>query len=104
MNISTWSYNSQHLGGWASKKKLDGEFKNAPILMDLKLAAHEALAVGDTPYDAVAANKVHLRTIGITGYWSEKELRDSGCIEIFTSPADLLEHYDQSALAEAQAA
>ena len=39
LNISTWSYNSQGLGGWASKKKLDGEFKNAPVLMDIKLAA-----------------------------------------------------------------
>ena len=76
----------------------------AQALKDLKLAAHEAIAVGDTPYDAVAANKVHLRTIGITGSWSEEELRDSGCIEIFTSPADLLERYHRSALAEAQAA
>jgi len=38
-NISTWNYNSQRLGGWASKKKLDGTFKNAPIMMDIKLAA-----------------------------------------------------------------
>ena len=38
-NISTWSYNSQRLGGWVSKKKIDGQFKNAPILMDIKLAA-----------------------------------------------------------------
>src|ERR1043166_5658684 len=38
-NISTWNYNSQRLGGWASKKKLDGAFKSAPILMDVKLAA-----------------------------------------------------------------
>jgi prepilin-type N-terminal cleavage/methylation domain-containing protein len=38
-NISTWNYNTQGLGGWASKKKLDGEFKSAPVLMDLKLAA-----------------------------------------------------------------
>jgi HAD superfamily hydrolase (TIGR01509 family) len=65
---------------------------------------HEALAVGDTPYDAIAAGKIHLRTVGITGYWSEHELRESGCIEVFKSPADLLEHYDQSALAEVQAA
>ena len=46
LNISTWSYNSQKLGGWASKKKLDGEFKNAPILMDLKLAAGSVGADG----------------------------------------------------------
>jgi len=38
-NISTWNYNTQGLVGWAAKKKLDGEFKSAPVLMDLKLAA-----------------------------------------------------------------
>jgi len=38
-NSSKWNYNSQGLGGWAYKKKLSGEFKNAPVLMDLKLAA-----------------------------------------------------------------
>jgi prepilin-type N-terminal cleavage/methylation domain-containing protein len=38
-NISTWSYNTQGLGGWAAKKKLDADFKHAPVLMDLKLAA-----------------------------------------------------------------
>ena len=69
-----------------------------------KLEPHEAVAVGDTPYDAIAANKIHLRTIGITGYWNEHQLRESGCIEVFKSPADLLEHYDQSALAEVRAA
>ena len=36
---STWTYNSQGLGGWATKKKLDGEFRMAPILTDIKLAA-----------------------------------------------------------------
>jgi HAD superfamily hydrolase (TIGR01549 family) len=76
----------------------------ADALKSLKLQAHEVVAVGDTPYDAIAANKIHIRTIGIAGYWSESELRESGCIEIFKSPADLLERYDQSALAEAQAA
>ena len=34
-----WLYNSQGLGGWAGKKKFDGEFRLAPILMDLKQAA-----------------------------------------------------------------
>ena len=38
-NISTWSYNSQKLGGWAARKKLDADLKSAPVLMDLKLAA-----------------------------------------------------------------
>lgn len=73
-------------------------------LKALGLEAHEAIAVGDTPYDAIAANKIHLRTVGITGFWTEAQLLESGCIEVFKSPADLLEHYDQSALAEEQAA
>lgn len=76
----------------------------ADALGSLKLQAHEAIAVGDTPYDAIAAGKIHLRTIGITGFWNDEQLRQAGCIEIFTSPADLLERYDHSALAEAQAA
>jgi prepilin-type N-terminal cleavage/methylation domain-containing protein len=38
-NISTWSYNSQKLGGWVTRKTLGGEFRNAPVLMDIKLAA-----------------------------------------------------------------
>ncbi len=64
------------------------------------LKGHEAIAVGDTPYDAEAANKIHLRTIGIRGYWDDKQLRDAGCIEVFASPAELLENYEKSALAE----
>lgn len=73
-------------------------------LKSMGLKAHEAIAVGDTPYDAMAANKIHLRTIGIVGFWTENQLREAGCIEVFKSPADLLEHYDQSALAEEKAA
>ena len=73
----------------------------ADALKELKIEAHEAIAVGDTPYDSEAANKIHLRTIGISGYWSEKQLLEAGCIEVFKSPADLLEQYDSSALAEA---
>jgi prepilin-type N-terminal cleavage/methylation domain-containing protein len=38
-NVTTWNYNSQGLGGWAGKRKLDGEFRTAPVLMDMKQAA-----------------------------------------------------------------
>ena len=76
----------------------------ADALKNLKMEAHEAIAVGDTPYDAIAANKIHIRTIGITGFWNDEQLRQAGCIETFHSPADLLERFDHSALAEAQAA
>jgi len=56
--------------------------------------------VGDTPYDAQAAGKIGLRTIGLLcGGWPERELREAGCIAIYRDPADLLHQYDRSPLA-----
>ena len=64
------------------------------------IAAEDAIAVGDTPYDAQAAGKAGLRTIGLLcGGWPEEALREAGCIAIYRDPADLLRHYDQSPLA-----
>lgn len=58
---------------------------------------HHALVVGDTPYDAEAAGKIELRTIGVLcGGFPEAELRAAGCIQIFQDPADLLARYDDS--------
>jgi HAD superfamily hydrolase (TIGR01509 family) len=60
----------------------------------------DAIAVGDTPYDAQAAGKIGLRTIGLLcGGWSERELREAGCVAIYRDPADLLRQYDRSPLA-----
>jgi HAD superfamily hydrolase (TIGR01509 family) len=57
--------------------------------------------VGDTPYDAEAAGKVGLRTVGVLcGSFSEQDLRAAGCTAIFRDPADLLARYAQSPLAE----
>jgi len=57
----------------------------------------EAVVVGDTPYDAQAAGKIGLRTIGVLcGGFPETELRAAGCVQIFKDPADLLERYDES--------
>jgi phosphoglycolate phosphatase-like HAD superfamily hydrolase len=57
------------------------------------------IVVGDTPYDAEAAAKAGLRTIGLlSGGWSEDELRRSGCIAVFKDPADLLTRYRRSPL------
>lgn len=58
------------------------------------------VVVGDTPYDAQAALKAGLQTIGLRcGGWSEGELRAAGCIAVFQDPADLLTRYDASPLA-----
>jgi len=59
------------------------------------------LVVGDTPYDAEAAGKLNLRTIGVLcGGWAAEELRQAGCVAIYRDPADLLAHYDESLLAQ----
>jgi HAD superfamily hydrolase (TIGR01509 family) len=73
----------------------------AAALARLKLPASEAIAVGDTPYDAQAAGKLGLRTIGVLcGGWPEADLRDAGCVALYRDPADLLAHYDTSPLAD----
>jgi HAD superfamily hydrolase (TIGR01509 family) len=66
----------------------------------LDVRPEEAIVVGDTPYDAEAAAKAGLRTVGLLcGGWSDKELKDAGCIAIYKDPADLLMKYDKSPLA-----
>lgn len=63
--------------------------------------ASRCIVVGDTPYDAIAAGKINLRTIGVlSGGFPEQSLTDAGSVEIYRDPADLLEHYDESAIAK----
>ena len=58
------------------------------------------VVVGDTPYDAEAAGKAGLSTIGVLcGGFAEADLRRAGCIAIYAGPADLLAHFDESPLA-----
>jgi HAD superfamily hydrolase (TIGR01549 family) len=69
-------------------------------LDDVKPA--EVIVIGDTPYDAEAAGKANLRTVGVLcGGFPEAELRAAGCIAIYQDPADLLARYDASPLAQA---
>jgi HAD superfamily hydrolase (TIGR01509 family) len=59
----------------------------------------QTLVIGDTPYDAEAAAKAGIHTIGVLcGGWSAKELQQAGCIAVYQDPADLLTHYLDSAL------
>lgn len=72
----------------AAMKRLDG------------IAAADIIVVGDTPYDAEAAAKAGLRTIGLLcGGWTAGELKQAGCIAVYQDPADLLRNYDASPLA-----
>jgi HAD superfamily hydrolase (TIGR01509 family) len=68
-------------------------------LKKLHAKPSNVLALGDTPYDAEAAGNAGIRTIGVTtGGWSQRELFDAGCIEVYKDVAELLERFDQSAL------
>jgi phosphoglycolate phosphatase-like HAD superfamily hydrolase len=63
----------------------------------------EVVVVGDSPYDAEAAGKAGLSTIGfLSGGFAEARLRDAGCFAIYDGPADLLARYDESVLAAAK--
>jgi HAD superfamily hydrolase (TIGR01509 family) len=66
----------------------------------LGVTASEAMVVGDSPYDAQAAGKIGLRTIGVLcGGFPEADLRNAGCLAIYRDPADLLRRFDLSVLA-----
>jgi HAD superfamily hydrolase (TIGR01509 family) len=68
-------------------------------LKRLGLDPSEALALGDTPYDAEAAGKAGIWTIGVTtGGWSRQELLAAGCVEVYQDVGDLLDRFEQSAL------
>ncbi|MBS1955240.1 MAG: HAD family hydrolase [Cyanobacteria bacterium SZAS-4] len=59
------------------------------------------IVIGDSPYDAEAANKISMRTIGVLcGGFKRETLEEAGVVEIFDSPTDLLQKYDQSILAK----
>lgn len=62
--------------------------------------ADHTIAVGDTPYDAEAAAKAGIRTIGVLcGGWSGDDLTRAGCIAVYKHPAELLALYGSSPLA-----
>jgi HAD superfamily hydrolase (TIGR01509 family) len=81
------------------------ESKPAPdifemVLEKLKIEGVDAVAIGDTPYDAEAAGKAKIRTIGLLcGGFPESSLRQAGCIEIHPGPASLYARFSDSLLA-----
>ncbi|MDA9489356.1 HAD family hydrolase [Bradyrhizobium sp. CCBAU 11361] len=80
------------------------ESKPAPdifeiVLKKLKLEGADAVAIGDTPYDAEAAGKAGVRTVGVLcGGFTEDELRKAGCAEVYPGPAALLACFERSLL------
>lgn len=55
------------------------------------------IVVGDTPWDAIAASRAGLRSIGVLcGGWDASRLRDAGFMAIYHGPEDLLLRYADS--------
>jgi HAD superfamily hydrolase (TIGR01509 family) len=79
--------------------------KPAPDIFELALerlgvAASEALVVGDTVWDALAADACGLRCVGVhTGGISGVELRTAGATATYRDVEELLERLDESPIA-----
>lgn len=67
------------------------------VLKNLKIDGAGAVAIGDTRYDAEAAGKAGVRSIGVLrGGFTEDELRKAGCAEVYPGPAALLACFERS--------
>lgn len=71
------------------------------MLKKLDIEGNDAVAIGDTPYDAEAAGKAKVATIGVLcGGYTEESLRHAGCAEVYPGPATLLACFGDSLLAK----
>ncbi len=87
----------------AEKSKPHPDIFEAALQRLGNIGPEHVVVVGDTPYDAEAASKAGLRTIGVLcGGWPEADLRRAGCIAVFRDPADLLAQYHRSPLAPSE--
>lgn len=60
----------------------------------------EAIVIGDTPYDAIAARRAGMPCIGVLcGGFPAQELLDAGCFRLYQDPTDLLAKFEESPFA-----
>jgi len=60
-------------------------------------AKDRVYVIGDSPWDAIAATRLGVRTIGLlSGGFPEGDLRKAGCVAIYRDPAELLARLDES--------
>jgi HAD superfamily hydrolase (TIGR01509 family) len=84
----------------AEKSKPHPDIFEAALAQLEGVEPSEAVVVGDTPYDAEAAGKAGLRTVGLlSGGFPAEDLRAAGCVRVYRDPAELLANYDSSPLA-----
>ena len=88
----------------AEKSKPHPDIFQAAVDRLKGIDAAGVLVIGDTPYDAQAAGKAGLRTVGmLCGGWPEQDLRGAGCFAIYQDPASLLAAYADSPFARVPA-
>lgn len=86
--------------GDAEKSKPHPDIFEAALSRLGQVRPENVIAVGDTPYDAEAAGKAGMKTVGVLcGGFPAEELKAAGCIALYAGPQDLLEQYDESPLA-----
>jgi phosphoglycolate phosphatase-like HAD superfamily hydrolase len=85
----------------ADRSKPDPDIVHA-ALEQTKSEKDRTILLGDTPYDLEAASKAGIAFVGLEcGGWSRDDLK--GAVEVYASPADLLERYEQSVFAALRA-
>jgi Haloacid dehalogenase-like hydrolase len=91
---------------WLTTSSDDAEeSKPAPDIFEVALKklgvkGADAVAIGDTPYDAAAAGKAEIATIGVLcGGFTEASLRQAGCVQVYPGPAAILACFEDSRLA-----
>jgi phosphoglycolate phosphatase-like HAD superfamily hydrolase len=70
------------------------------VLKKLGMEGPDAVAIGDSPYDAQAAVKAKITPIGVLcGGFTEASLTQAGCVDVYPGPAALFARFMQSILA-----
>jgi len=81
-------------GDDAEESKPDGDIV-AAALSRAGVASHEALMLGDTPYDVEAARRVGIGTVALrSGGWDDAGL--AGAVAVYADVSELLERYADS--------
>ncbi len=80
----------------AKKSKPEPDIFQAALKLLGNPKLENVLVIGDTPYDAEAAAKAKIKIVGVLcGGFTEKDLRENGCVEVYQHPADLLKNYEK---------
>ena len=85
----------------ARKSKPHPDIFHAALKRLGRVDPHRVVVVGDTPWDAIAAHRAGLRTVGVLcGSFAESDLREAGCVASYLDPADLLVRLEDSPLVQ----